>query len=390
MVMAPITEVELLAIINNSLNHKAPGLSSIPYECIARDPDIPKDWHLASIVPIPKPHEFECLLKNTWPITLLETARKLMVKIVTDHLSRVMSQHQVLTGNNFAGLPGSSVNTPINILDGIMKSHRVLQLPQELWILSQDISKAFDSIDLHMLWLYFDHLKFSFNLSDFIVSLFTFRKNRILTPFGKTESYDLLIGIDQGEVISPLLWTIYFDPLLTKLSLSAISLYIWSSGIPTDILNINNNENLAIPITQLTYLDNSTLIASSLSGLEQLLSIARDFYFLNNITANFSKYELISSSANNNLISFQLESEILDHLSSISFSLQALRLSSSFHFLGVWFNLQGSPNFVLSQLKDIYSFFVSSVRFKKLSPAQLAYLHSTIPVSSIILIRITD
>jgi hypothetical protein len=36
--------------------------------------DIPEDWRLASIVPIPKLHEFECLLKNTRPITLLETA----------------------------------------------------------------------------------------------------------------------------------------------------------------------------------------------------------------------------------------------------------------------------------------------------------------------------
>uniref|UniRef100_U9U8Y3 Reverse transcriptase domain-containing protein n=1 Tax=Rhizophagus irregularis (strain DAOM 181602 / DAOM 197198 / MUCL 43194) TaxID=747089 RepID=U9U8Y3_RHIID len=363
MVMAPITEDELRAVINISLHHKAPGPSCIPYEwfrllspegllylcklmnsCLASS-DIPKDWCLASIVPIPKPHEFECLLNNTCPITLLETAQKLLVKIVTDRLSQVMAKYQVLTGDNFAGLPGSSVNTPINILNGIMKSHRVSQLPQELWILSQDISKV---------------------------------KNRILTPFGKTELYNLLIGIDQGKVISPLLWTIYFDLLLTELSSSAISSYIWSSGIPADILDINNNEDVAVPITQLTYMDDFTLIASSLSGLKQLLPIARDFYFLNNITANFSKYKLVSSSAGNNLITFQLDFEILDYLSSMSFSLQTLKLSSSFRFLGVWFNLQGSPNFVLSQLKDIYSSFVTSVRFKKLSPAQLAYLHSLV------------
>ncbi|CAB4385197.1 unnamed protein product [Rhizophagus irregularis] len=61
----------------------------------------------------------------------------------------------------------------------------------------------------------------------------------------------------------------------------------------------------------------------------------------------------------------------------MSFSLQTLKLSSFFRFLDVWFNLQGSPNFVISQLKDIYSSFVASVRFKKLSPAQLAYLHSS-------------
>jgi hypothetical protein len=290
----------------------------------------------------------------------------------------IMDLLQVLTGDNFAGLPGSSVNTPINVLDGIMKSHRNSPQLQELWILSQDISKAFDSIDLCMLQLSFERLKFPQNLSKFIISLFTSRKNHILTPFGRTESYNLLIGIDQGEVISPLLWTIYFDPLLTELSASAITPYLWSSGLPTTILEINNNEDIVVPITQLTYMDDSTLIASSLKGLEHLLSIARDFYFLNNITANFQKYELVSSQSGNFPVTFNLSSELSDLLPPMSFSLQTLKLSTSFRFLGVWFNLQGSPSFVLSQVKDIYANFVATVRFKKLSSSQLAYLHSSV------------
>ncbi|CAB4407472.1 unnamed protein product [Rhizophagus irregularis] len=257
-VMAHISVSELREVISLSPTHKAPGPSSIPYEWFKVLPDtaleflcelmnryldssdVPEDWRLASISPIPKPHEFDALLKNTRPITLLETARKLLVKIVNNRLSNILSTHRVLQGNNFAGLPGSSVNTPINVLDGIIKSHRLSRFSQELWILSQDISKAFDSIDLRMLRLAFNRLRFPNNLSDFIMS----------------------------EVISPLLWTIYFDPLLTELSESAVSPYLWSSHIPVDILAFNDNEqnNLIVPVTQLTYMDDSTLLSSSLDA----------------------------------------------------------------------------------------------------------------------------
>src|SRR5688572_18813545 len=98
---------------------------------------------------------------------------------------------------------------------------------------------------------------------------------------------------------------------------------------------MNDNQDISVPISQLTYMDDSTLLASSLQGIEYLLSVARDFYFLNNITANFSKYELVSSSARNNQVDFNLTSELDNHLSDMTFSLYALKLSSSFHFLGV-------------------------------------------------------
>ena len=39
--------------------------------------------------------------------------------------------------------------------------------------------------------------------------------NQIFTPFGLTDKYDVLVGIDQREVICPLLWYIYYDPLLS-------------------------------------------------------------------------------------------------------------------------------------------------------------------------------
>ncbi|RIA88834.1 hypothetical protein C1645_677424, partial [Glomus cerebriforme] len=95
--------------LNNTLrlcpNNKAPGKSQIRYEDIKNLHPIilthilylynqilkfqifPSAWSQALIFPIPKPKAFNGLLNNTRPITLLETSRKLFVKILTSRLN---------------------------------------------------------------------------------------------------------------------------------------------------------------------------------------------------------------------------------------------------------------------------------------------------------------
>jgi len=43
------------------------------------------------------------------------------------------------------------------------------------------------------------------------------RLNRVITDVGLTQEYRMENEIDQGEIMSPLLWIIYYDPLFTKI-----------------------------------------------------------------------------------------------------------------------------------------------------------------------------
>ncbi|PKY58537.1 hypothetical protein RhiirA4_480519, partial [Rhizophagus irregularis] len=113
-VLAPITLQEWSDIISSMPNNKASGPSKISYEmlkhlsgdtlefslllantCLSRG-DIPADWREAVVYPIPKPHDFDAQLKNTRPITLLETVRKCVVKVVTNRLSNILADNNVL------------------------------------------------------------------------------------------------------------------------------------------------------------------------------------------------------------------------------------------------------------------------------------------------------
>src|SRR6266542_7118579 len=110
---------------------------------------IPDDWKQAYIYPIPKPTDWQCDIMKTRPLTLLDTMRKAVMKILTNRLSKIMAQKQVLKGNNFAGLPGGSTEGAIKIMNMILEDVKENQKP--VWILLQDLSKAYDRVDLTIL-----------------------------------------------------------------------------------------------------------------------------------------------------------------------------------------------------------------------------------------------
>ena len=87
-----------------------------------------------------------------------------MTKIMNKRLSSILAANSVLKGNNYASLPGSNCASPIAILESIIqdaKSHNKL-----LFIFLQDISKAFDSMDVNMLLC--NALKFHQGSSDWL------------------------------------------------------------------------------------------------------------------------------------------------------------------------------------------------------------------------------
>ena len=69
----------------------------------------------------------------------------------------------------------------------------------------QNLLKAYDRVDLSILKLALRHLKIPELCIQVLINLFTQRKNAIFTADGLIDYYDVKIGIDQGEVISPLL-----------------------------------------------------------------------------------------------------------------------------------------------------------------------------------------
>ena len=160
-----------------------------------------------------------------------------MTKIMYLRLADPLVLHNVLTGGNFAGLPGGSCDPPIFLLESIIADARAHSKP--LFLMQQDISKVFDSININMLRLAMARLRLPPRFIDLTLELFSGRYNSVITAYGSTSFYLSEVGIDQGEVISPLLWTIHIDPLLTVLNKENFAPYTINSNPLLPPVNIS-------------------------------------------------------------------------------------------------------------------------------------------------------
>src|SRR6266480_4652586 len=79
------------------------------------------------------------------------------------------------------------------------------------------MAKAFDSVGLTSLRRALQRIKVLTQTIDFVTELFEQRQIRIITAYGLTDVITGQDGIDQGETISPLLWRIFYDPLLCQI-----------------------------------------------------------------------------------------------------------------------------------------------------------------------------
>src|SRR5436305_1146132 len=152
-----------------------------------------------------------------------------MTKIMNKRLSSILAANSVLKGNNYADLPRSNCASPIAILESIIQDAKSHNKP--LFIFLQDISKAFDSMDVNMFQLAMQCIKIPLGFIRLVTNLFTNRYNSVITSYGQLIPYKTEIRIDQGESLSPLLWVIYINPLLTVLNKEASLSYIINSHL---------------------------------------------------------------------------------------------------------------------------------------------------------------
>ena len=117
------------------------------------------------------------------------------------------------------------------------------------------MSKAYDSVNFTLLQHFLSRLSLPPSIINILTNLLEDRQNTVITNLGLTSSYQVQNGIDQGETITPLLWRIYYDPLIS---------YIYSNSPgytieTTWITNLKNNttDKAKAKCSVLAYMDDT-------------------------------------------------------------------------------------------------------------------------------------
>ncbi|KAG9306156.1 hypothetical protein G9A89_016060 [Geosiphon pyriformis] len=192
-VMDAIGYNELLYMVKNLLDNKAANLSSIMNKlwkhcnssvlslllillnlCLVHE-SVPHLWKEAWVSMIPKLYEWEGVLTNTKPIALIKTVYKNFSKILSDRISLTCSMFDVLCGDNFSVLKGTTIQSLIFAIESVVED--ALKKNHELWLMYKCFIRFFGSIH-----------------NDYV--------NCVMTDFGLTDRYQVHDGLVQSESLN--------------------------------------------------------------------------------------------------------------------------------------------------------------------------------------------
>jgi len=124
------------------------------------------------------------------------------------------------------------------------------------------------------------------------LDLYEKRRIKVVTSYGLTEEFEAKDSIDQGEVVSPLVWRIFYNLLLYAVQRAVNTGYKIETKWPTNLV-YNISKEISHQQAVLAFANDTTWIARSKTELQTIVNTAHKFYKINNIEINSKKSELL-------------------------------------------------------------------------------------------------
>lgn len=217
---------------------------------------VPSSWKRTLICPVPKKGDLS-RIANYRPISLTEVSRKIFEMCL---LHRFQVSGAITLSREQGGFrEGRSTIDQVECLDKLVQHIR--GQGKKVCMAFLDIKAAYDSVPRGELWRQCERQELEHVSISCLRSLFDHNCAQLVVNQNRSPLISLPAGVLQGSVLSPLLYSIYLDPLVDKLRTNGPRI-----SLPHQIEGINS----------LLYADDIALIASSPYQLRRLLQIAEE------------------------------------------------------------------------------------------------------------------
>jgi hypothetical protein len=235
----------------------------------------PNSWSEGYIVPVHKKGSMDDV-NNFRGITLLSTIGKLFTKLLNKRLSNWAEDYYVYTESQAGFRSKMGTNDNIFVLHGLVQ--HMINKNEALYCSFIDFSKCFDYLVHHNIWFKLTKLGIRGKIYTVIKSMYNCIKSRIkLENRVSTKNFECLLGVRQGESLSPFLFTMYVNDLEEELYLNGFE------GV-----DINN-----FKMFLLLYADDIVLLSKTPVDLQNGLNILENYCQRWKLKVNIEKTKIM-------------------------------------------------------------------------------------------------
>jgi hypothetical protein len=234
---------------------------------------VPRQWRESWLILLAKNKMTE-FMNNYRPISLAQTEQKLYTNIIQEKMAKFCEQNKILEDLQFGSRKGRSVAQALMTFRAVIDDAH--NHDKDLFVMYLDFAKAYDSVEHVMLERTMTYYNIPQDIIDKVMNIYKDNEATLFTPHGRCKrKVPMNNGVKQGDSLSPLLFILFINPLLTKLRESGCG------------YKFHMDETIHIP--NVTYSDDNTLITSTQKDMERLAQIVMEFCSYTGIELNPSK-----------------------------------------------------------------------------------------------------
>lgn len=299
---------------------------------------------------------------NYRPICLLNLEYKAFSWIINKKLQKYFYSNDAAIGTiphkchdlQFGFRPEFSTDQAIWTYKGILENAQANR--KEIHVTYLDFSKAYDKVE----WVHLIKAMKNYNIpnaiTNNIIKMLQGRKTKFITPVGLSDNIEITRGVPQGDIISPILFNIFFNILLDEISRSGIGYKLGGQDIPT------------IPF--IAYADDLTLITENREDMTKMIQIVSKFCDNTGFDINLEKTKYTTNS----------EREYSTPLSWRGSPLATINKNDAFKYLGLWISLDLAWDNLQKKLISNLAMNLNKLKSKRFNTMQRISLINSIAI----------